>query len=93
MMNATVPLQLAMLLPVLIALLTACAAPPQQPPPPVAVQCQRIPPMPAAARQPPTPAWCSPTCSDVLEADFRNWETLLMRAASQAAPASGTGTR
>ena len=74
-------------------LLMACALQPPAPPPSVAVESQRIPPMPATARQPQTPAWCSPTCSDVLETDSRSWEDLLMRAASPAAPASVSGTR
>jgi len=93
MKNVPAPRPLGLLLIALPALLTACAAPPPQLPQPVAVQCQRIPPMPAAARQPQTPAWCSPTCSDVLESDFRSWESLLMNAASPAAPASASGTR
>lgn len=51
-------------------LLTACSVAPKSSPPsapiPPAIQPFQIPPLPAEARQPPTPALCSPSCSEGL---------------------------
>jgi hypothetical protein len=54
----------------LVTLLTACSVapkslPPSAPIPPV-IQPPQTPPLPAEARQPPTPALCSPSCSEGL---------------------------
>jgi len=75
------------------ALLIACAAPPSEPPPPAEVQCQRIPPMPQAARQPATPDWCSPTCLHGWNAEVESLRALLESAARLAPSASASGTR
>jgi hypothetical protein len=92
MKNVNAPRWRWLLLAVLQLLVTACAQPPSVQPPPVEVQCQRILPAPQATRQPPTPQWCSPTCSDALERDFKTWESLLTNAAPPAAPATPSAT-
>jgi hypothetical protein len=75
------------------ALLIACAAPPSAPPPPAEVQCQRIQPMPQAARQPPTPEWCSPTCLHGWNREVETLRALLDSVAPPAPSASASGTR
>lgn len=69
---------IAMLLPLL---LSACAAlsPPSSP---------RVPPLPQEARQPPTPAWCAPTCSSALTSDYEALQSSLTGAVPPALPAS-----
>ena len=47
-----------------------------------------IPPLPAQARQPPAPAWCSPTCSAALTAERESWLRLLTPPAAPGLPAS-----
>lgn len=76
----------------LIALLSACATPPA-PLPPVVVPPPEIPALPQAARQPPTPPWCLPTCSDGWRREVESWQRSLMSVASPAEPASAPATR
>lgn len=82
-----------LVLALLPALLIACASPPSEPPPRAEVQCQRIPPMPQAARQPSTPDWCSPTCLHGWNREVETLRALLESAAPPAPSASGNGTR
>lgn len=74
-------------------LLVAGCASPRLPLPPAVVAPPRIPPLPQEARQPPTPAWCSPTCSDGWRREAETWQSLLTRAAGPGQPASTPGTR
>lgn len=74
-----------------LALLQACAT--QQPLQPVVVPPPAIPPLPAQARQPETPAWCSPTCSDGWKLEVETWRDSLTNAASPAPAASAPTTR
>lgn len=83
----------ALMLAVLALLLTACAAPPTPTLPPSVVAPPRIPPLPQAARQPPAPAWCSPTCSAALTRERENWLQRLTLPMPPASPASGPMTR
>jgi len=79
-----------LLLPLLLA--TACASVPP-PLPPLVVPPAAIPSLPAQARQPTTPAECSPTCSDGWK---RLVESLLQKptaAALPAGPANGLTER
>lgn len=71
-----------MLLCVLPLLVMACASAPP-PLPPVVVPPPAIPALPSQARQPPVPAYCSPTCSDGWT---RLVESLLPRATAAALP-------
>ena len=61
-------LPLTLLAPVM--LLTACSVAPKSSPPsapiPPVIQLPQTPPLPAEARQPPTPELCSPSCSEGL---------------------------
>lgn len=66
--------RLMLLLPML--LLTACAAQPivwQQ----EQVSAPVIPQLPSQARQQPSPAWCSPTCSAGLTRERGSWQRLM----------------
>ena len=47
-------------------LLTACSAVPKSLPPSAPIQPATVPTLPSEARQPQTPEWCSPTCSEGL---------------------------
>ena len=76
----------------LLALLTACGQPPLQQPGP-AVEPAKVPRLPKEARQPPTPAWCLPTCSSALTAERENWQRSLTNAVQPAQPASAPTTR
>lgn len=71
---------------VLALLLSACATPPQPPGP--NVEPPRLPPLPAEARQPPAPDWCSPTCSAGAEAALSSWRDTLMPPQPPEQPAS-----
>ena len=62
----------------LLAAAAGCSTQPEEQPQPVAVTCQRVPAPPAATLQPPTPEWCSPTCSDALNKEFEALRRLLM---------------
>jgi len=73
------------LLPML--LLSACGTPPVASPP-VAVQPARVPPLPQAARQPPMPSICSPTCLEGLTRERGSWQQLLTQPEPLASPAS-----
>lgn len=76
----------------LALLLAACATPPKPPPRPVVIQPPAIPPLPSAARQPPAPDWCLPTCSAGLTTRRANWQQRLTPPAPQASPASAPMT-
>ena len=75
MQNNRLPgLKLTLLLPML--LLTACASKPsdwqhEQ------VSAPAIPTLPSEARQQPSPAWCSPTCSAGLTKERASWQQLM----------------
>jgi len=62
-----------LMLAALLLLLMACATQP----PPVVVPPPTIQPLPQAARQPPVPAICSPTCSAALEIELRRLQRKL----------------
>lgn len=79
------PLPLTALL--LTLLLAACGTPPA-PLPPVAVQPARVPPLPQAARQPPIPPICWPTCLEGLTRERGSWQLLLTPPEPPASPAS-----
>lgn len=83
------PSRLAPMLSMLLLLLSACAgdSPLLQPIPAVAIPL--IPPLPPAARQPPTPPECSPSCSAGLTRLRESLLGSLTSAGSPAAPASG----
>lgn len=77
------PRNSAPLLLALALLLAACTTPlPVEPP--------RRPPLPALAKQPPLPPWCSPTCSDGLTAERESWLQRLTLPAPPASPASAS---
>lgn len=61
----------------LLALLLAACATPPRPLPPVPVPPPAIPSLPAVARQPDLPPWCSPTCSAGLTRLRESWQKLL----------------
>lgn len=85
-------LWLALTLLVLLAPLTACA-PQQLQPQPAVIAPPAVPPLPMQARQPPAPAWCSPTCSAALQIELQSWQRSLTSAAPPERPASGPMTR
>lgn len=65
-----------LMLPVLGMLLVSCAngPKPSQPSAPLPVISRpQIPPLPAEAKQPPTPELCSPTCSAGLRKRLESW--------------------
>lgn len=83
------PALLALTLPMLLMLLSACSSTPKALPVPAPL----IPPLSPAARQPDVPAWCLPTCSAGWK---RMVESLLPRPTgveSPGLPASGDTTR
>ncbi len=88
------PTLLAVTLPMLMALLSSCASPSSSRSPvalgtaPVA-----IPQLPEVARQPPLPAWCSPTCAGAVARELQSWRLRLMPLEVPASPASGPTTR
>lgn len=53
----------------------------------------RVQPLPLAARQPPTPQFCQPTCSERLSSDFETWRARLTGAAPPAGSASQATTQ
>lgn len=53
----------------------------------------RIPPLPEAARQPPAPALCSPSCSKGLSTLLESWQKLLTAPASPVTPVVPMSTR
>lgn len=79
-----------MLLPLLV-LLVACATP-REPLPPVVVAPPEIPPLPQAARQPPTLDLCSPTCSEAWRKLVQRSQQRLTDAASPERPAPAPTT-
>ncbi len=84
------PRQLAVTLPLLLTLLAGCASTlPASPP----VAPPLIPPLPAQARQPQAPAWCSPSCSAGLTTARESWLRGLTLPTAPASPASGPMTR
>lgn len=52
-----------------------------------------VPPLPAQARQPAPPQWCSPTCSAALTRERASWQQQLTQPESPASPASGPTRR
>lgn len=76
----------------LLALLVGCATP-RPPLPPVVVPPPAIPPLPQAARQPPTPDWCLPTCLEGWKREVETWQRSLNSAVPPATPASRPTTR
>jgi len=70
----------------LLALLTGCAHDSPRPKP---VDAPAIPPLPVAARQPPTPAECQPTCSGALSMLLDSMQPKRTGAASPGLRASG----
>lgn len=83
-MKPTAPsLALALTLPLLALLLTACA--PLRPRPPAAVS---LPALPAQARQTALPSWCSPSCSAALQGELSSWQRQLTQPTPPAQPAS-----
>lgn len=87
MRHATAWIWRAPLLAALVLLLTACVTQPPAPP-----QGLRPPPLPAIARQPPTPPECTPTCSDALSSELESWQSMLTQPAPQGRPASAPTT-
>ncbi len=79
------PLPLTALL--LTSLLAACGTPPA-PLPPAVVQPARVPPLPQAARQPPIPPICSPTCLENWSKRVENLRRKLDGAETPDLPAS-----
>lgn len=75
-----------MLLPLLVWL-TGCAHTSQPSPQPV--PAPTIPPLPPEARQPPAPAWCSPSCSRGLTAERESWLPTQIKLGQPERPASG----
>lgn len=76
------PVPVLVLLPLLM--LAGCSwLQPGPPPPPVVVSWPRVQPLPQAARQPPIPPFCQPTCSERLSSDFEIWRA---RLTNEAAP-------
>lgn len=71
----------------LTLLLSACGTPPA-PLPPVVVQPAVVPPLPEAARQPPIPPICSPTCLENWSKRVERLRTKLTGAEPQDSPAS-----
>ena len=72
-----------LMLPLLAAVLTACASSlPTTVPEPAA-----IPPLPGEARQPKTPSFCYPTCSQGLTRERGSWQSSLTAPISQDVPA------
>lgn len=63
-------------------LLAGCATPPAQ------LAAAPVPPLPAQARQPALPPWCSPSCTTGLMAERATWQQRLTQPESQALPAS-----
>lgn len=78
---------------VLALLASACSTVQPQPTPPAVVECPKLPPLPQAARQPPTPPECSPTCADGLSKLLDSMLQSLTPAVAPAEPASGTVTK
>lgn len=91
LLNRT-PRALALTLVLLALLLSACSSTPPSLPPAV-VAPPAIPPLPREARQPPVPAWCSPSCYGGLTSIRESWLNTPMRLGSPARPASGPTTR
>lgn len=79
---------LTLLLPTLLLAGCASVSPPSSPPP-VVIQPAQVPRLGQSARQPPTPAWCLPTCSAGASSAFDNWLSLPTSAALPASAASG----
>lgn len=93
MMPRTPPAPRALMLLPLVLLLTGCAHAPPNLLPAVVVPPPQIPPLPREARQPPLPAWCSPTCSAGLTTQRESWLRLSTEPLSPAEPANGPTTR
>ena len=84
----------ALTLPLLMLLLAGCASVSStSSPPPVVIPPAQIPRLGQAARQPPTPAWCSPTCSAGASREFDSWLSSPTSAAPPASAASASTTR
>ncbi|MCX8003429.1 MAG: hypothetical protein N2688_00485 [Burkholderiaceae bacterium] len=82
-------IKLGLLLWLVIALsllLTGCVSLP--PVPPQAVQPPQLPSLPLEARQPPAPAFCSPTCSAGVERELSSWQSMLTGPLPREPPAS-----
>lgn len=56
--------------------------------PPAPVEAARIPPLPATARQPELPTFCSPSCSSALTAERESW----LRSLTPAGPAASNAS-
>lgn len=85
--------QTALAVMLLLALLnvTGCASTPT-PSPPLVIAPPSIPPLPPEARQPPLPAWCSPTCAAGLTTLRKTWRLGSTSLTPPARPASGSTT-
>lgn len=92
MKNALARLPLALMLTAILLLLIGCkAASMLQSPPPV--RPAQIPPLMSAARQPPIPSECLPTCSAAASVELDSWLPMPTRPASPARPAKPVTTR
>ena len=70
-----------LMLPALLMLLTGCGS--------VSRITSDVPRLPQEARQPPTPAWCMPSCSGALTRDYDSLLPLPTSAEPPGKPASG----
>jgi len=77
----------------LLMLLAAGCSTPLATLPPEPVAPARIPPLPEAARQPPAPALCSPSCSKGLSTLLESWQRLLTSPVLPETPVVPTSTR
>ena len=83
----------ALTLPLLMLLLAGCASVSPISSPPLVVTPPEIPRLGQSSRQPPTPAWCLPTCSAGASREFDSWLSSPTSAAPPASAASASTTR